>query len=227
MIADIKCNGLSVVDWAGQGDGVLAVSARCLGDAGMKDSSEQLSTYHLSAGVSINRHVFVPTDTLLKWNETSRGDKDLRSLCESNLKVPLRRLSFCSLKSGSTTGGWAQTQAQTETLTGAVKAFSPLLVFWKDHNVEMKPCLQSGSWSRPWASSGFTYLFMKAKRGGGGGEQNVMTERKGGPCVYVWKRKGLFVDEKKKTMIKGKRQIRGGEQGKGEGSLKGHHLALQ
>lgn len=27
-----------------------------------------------------NRLVFVPTDTLLKWNETRRGDKDLLSL---------------------------------------------------------------------------------------------------------------------------------------------------
>lgn len=41
------------------------------GDAGMKDSSEQLCTYHLSAVLSINRHAFVLTDTLLKWNETS------------------------------------------------------------------------------------------------------------------------------------------------------------
>lgn len=90
----------------------------------MKDGSEQLCTYHLSAVLSINRHVFVPTDMLLKWNETSRGDKDLLSLCESNLKVPLRRLSFCSLKSGGVTGGRAHTTRQTDTLTGTVKGFS-------------------------------------------------------------------------------------------------------
>lgn len=28
----------------------------------------------------INRLVFVPTDTLVKWKETRRGDKDLHSL---------------------------------------------------------------------------------------------------------------------------------------------------
>lgn len=85
------------------------------------------------AALSINRHVFVPTDTRLKWNETSRGDKDLHSLCESNLKVPLRRLSFCSLKFGGAAGGWAQTTAETETLTGSVKGFlsPPPLVFLK------------------------------------------------------------------------------------------------
>lgn len=83
--------------------------------------------YYLSAVLSIIRHVFVPTDMFLKWNETGRGDKDLKSLCESNLKVPLRRLSFCSLKSGGVTGGWAQTTA--ETLTGAVMGFFPCLCF--------------------------------------------------------------------------------------------------
>lgn len=68
-------------------------------------ATERLCAYYLSAVLSIIRHVFVPTDMFLKWNETSRGDKDLKSLCESNLKVPLRRLSFCSLKSGGVTGG--------------------------------------------------------------------------------------------------------------------------
>lgn len=46
----------------------------------------------------------------------------ISTLCESNLKVPLRRLPFDSLKLCNVVGGWAQT-AQTETLTGSVKAF--------------------------------------------------------------------------------------------------------
>lgn len=64
----------------------------------------------------------------------------ISTLCESNLKVPLRRLPFDSLKLCNVVGGWAQT-AQTETLTGSVKAF-----FWggggvlKAEAAGMKPC---------------------------------------------------------------------------------------
>lgn len=41
------------------------------GDVGMKDSSGERCTYHLSAVLSINRRVFVPSDTLMKCGETS------------------------------------------------------------------------------------------------------------------------------------------------------------
>lgn len=74
----------------------------------------------------------------------------ISTLCESNLKVPLRRLSFCSLKSGGVTGGRAQTTA--ETLTGAVTGFFPLLVFLKDCNTEMNVDARPGP-----ESSGFAY----------------------------------------------------------------------
>lgn len=40
-------------------------------------------------------------------------------------------------------------------------------------------------------------------------------------CVYKCERDYLM---KKKTVIKGRRQTKEGEQRKGEGSLKGHHL---
>lgn len=64
----------------------------------------------------------------------------ISSLCESNLKVPLRRLPFDSLRSCGAVGGWAQT-TQTETLTGSVKAFftPPLLVFVPAETAGMKP----------------------------------------------------------------------------------------
>lgn len=47
----------------------------------VRDNSVELCTYHLRTVSSINRHVFVPPDTLLKWNKTS-GDKDLLSVSQ-------------------------------------------------------------------------------------------------------------------------------------------------
>lgn len=76
----------------------------CLCGVTMRDRSEQVRTYHFSTVSSINRLAFVPTDMFLKWNKTRWGDKDLKSLCESNLKVPLRRLLLCSLMSGGAAG---------------------------------------------------------------------------------------------------------------------------
>lgn len=182
-----------------------------------------LCTYHLSAVLSINRHVFVPSDTLLKWNETSRGDKDLLSLCESNLKVPLRRLSFCSLKFwryggrlGSDNGGDGDTDRSCQGL------FPPSLMFLEEDNAEMKSVL----WRFDSESSGSTYL-RRASEGGGGSRGKESRSKKGYiVCVQVWK--GALVDGKKKSVIERKEADKGGrvERGReGEGSLKGHHLA--
>lgn len=58
------------------------------GDVSSNDISGWRSCVCVGLGISdrtsallcTNRLVFVPTDTLLKWNETRRGDKDLLSL---------------------------------------------------------------------------------------------------------------------------------------------------
>lgn len=64
------------------------------------------------------------------------------------------------------------------------------------------------------------YLSASAEGGGEGGE-SIKTNREEGMCVYKCERDYLM---KKKTVIKGRRQTKEGEQRKGEGSLKGHHL---
>lgn len=72
--------------------GVMMISVFV--DVGMKGGSEQRRTYHLGAVFGINRHVFVPTDTLLKWNETSWGDKALHSVRVETSKYHLGGFPF-------------------------------------------------------------------------------------------------------------------------------------
>lgn len=135
--------------------------------------------------MSINRHVFVPSDTLLKWNETSRGDKDLLSLCESNLKVPLRRLSFCSLKFwrcggrlGSDNGGDGDTDRSCQGLFHPPPPPHPSLMFLEEDNAEMKSVL----WRFDSESSGSTYLRGATREEAAEGQR---AERKKGYIVCV------------------------------------------
>lgn len=107
----------------------------CLCGVTMRDRSEQVCTDHFSAVLSINRLVFVPTDMFLKWNETRWGDKDLKSLCESNLKVPLRRLLLCSLMSGGAAGRPGSCSGRDGDTDRSCQGSFPLsLVFWSNRN---------------------------------------------------------------------------------------------
>lgn len=129
--SDVKCGGQSRP--GGQGSGDLRRLSVEFEDVVMTDDSEWLCRNHLGGVLSINRRAFVPTDTLLKWKETCRGDKDLLSLCESNLKVPLRGLSLGPLKSGGMTAGWAQTHRQEQRRAFLKHA----------ENIETELCLRS------------------------------------------------------------------------------------
>lgn len=121
VIADIMCNDISMGD-RGAGDGALAVSVWCLGMLEWKTALN--SSVHTTSELSwvlIDMSLFRLTRF---WSGMRQAEAiRISTLCESNLKVPLRRLSFCSLKSGGTSGGWDHTTAETETLTGAVKDF--------------------------------------------------------------------------------------------------------
>lgn len=127
VIAGIMCDDISVEDRAGRGPGALSVSAKCLGgDVGMKDSSERLSVHTTSAlsWVLIDMSLFQVTRF---WSGMRQAEAiRISSLCVSQTsKYHLGGFPSALWSFGGTAGGWAQTTAETETLTGAVKGFPP------------------------------------------------------------------------------------------------------
>lgn len=143
VIADIMCNDISVVDRAGRGPGPSPCLCGVLGmlewETALNDSVH--TTSELS-WVLIDMSLF----RLTRFWSGMRQAEAIRisnSLCESNLKVPLSRLSFGPLKFGGAAGRLGSDNGTDGDTDRSCQGFFffPLWSCSLKDNVEMKPCL--------------------------------------------------------------------------------------